>query len=142
MASPVAWCFDFMGWGALSMLESFPFSIVVGVLLGFLSGLGTGGGSLLILWLTFVIGTNPAVARSVNLLFYIPSALIACLFHIKRGGFSIRKVAPAIIAGCICAGLFSVLHTVLDIHILRKFFGGLLIFIGIRELLYRPRKAR
>ena len=115
---------------------------MVGIVLGFLSGLGTGGGSLLILWLTFVIGTDPAVARSINLLFYIPSALIACLFQIKRGGFPIRKVAPAIITGCVCAGLFSFVHTFLDIQIIRKIFGGLLIFIGIRELLYRPRKAK
>ena len=31
------------------MLESIPFSIAVGIVLGFLSGLGTGGGSLLVL---------------------------------------------------------------------------------------------
>lgn len=124
------------------MLESYPVCIVVGVILGFLSGLGTGGGSLLILWLTFILGYDASIARSVNLLFYIPSALIACFFNIKRGNFSIRKVAPAIIAGCICAGFFSILHTVIDIQFLRKIFGGLLIFIGIRELRYRPRKAR
>ena len=37
------------------MLESFPIALLVGAILGFLSGLGVGGGSLLILWLTLVL---------------------------------------------------------------------------------------
>lgn len=124
------------------MVESLPVAIIVGTALGFLAGLGTGGGSLLILWLTMVLGMDPQTARSINLLFYIPSALIACLFRIKQGGFSLRKVAPAIIAGCITAGVFSWLSSMLDVQMLKKLFGILLIAIGIRELLYRPRKAR
>ncbi len=37
------------------MLESGGFSLVIGSLLGFLAGLGVGGGSLLMLWLTLVV---------------------------------------------------------------------------------------
>ena len=124
------------------MVESFPVSIIIGILLGILSGLGTGGGSLLLLWLTFVIGTDPATARIVNLLFYIPSAVVASLFHAKRGNFPIRKVAPAIISGCISAGIFSYISMQMDTTMLKKIFGILLIFIGIREIFYRPRNAR
>lgn len=124
------------------MVESLPVAIIVGTLLGFLAGLGTGGGSLLILWLTMVFGMDTQVARSINLLFYIPSALIACLFRIKQGDFSLRKVAPAIISGCIAAGAFSWVSTHLDVEMLKKLFGILLIGIGIKELLYRPRKAK
>ena len=56
------------------MLESIPFSITVGILLGFLTGLGTGGGSLLVLWLTLVLHMDPAQARVVNLMFFLPAA--------------------------------------------------------------------
>lgn len=124
------------------MLNSFPFSIFVGTVLGVLAGLGTGGGSLLVLWLTMVLNVSPATARSINLLFYIPSALIASIFRIKRNDFSIRKVVPAIITGCICAGIFSYISLRLDVAMLKKLFGILLLFIGVKELLYRPRKAR
>lgn len=124
------------------MLGSFPFAVLIGTVLGILAGLGTGGGSLLILWLTVVLNMDPAAARSINLLFYIPSALIVSLFRIKQGDFSLQKVAPAIIAGCLSAGLFSYINTVLDVEMLKKLFGILLMFIGIKELLYRPRKAR
>ena len=37
------------------MLESLPVTLIIGTLLGFLSGLGVGGGSLLILWLTVIL---------------------------------------------------------------------------------------
>lgn len=124
------------------MLDSFPIAIAVGTALGILAGLGTGGGSLLILWLTFVLQTDNPTARSINLLFYIPSALIACIFRWKQGGIEIRKVLPAIIAGCIFAGLFSYVSSLLDVQLLKKLFGILLLFIGIKELFYRPRKAK
>ena len=37
------------------LLESLPVALIVGTVLGFLTGLGVGGGSLLILWLTLVL---------------------------------------------------------------------------------------
>ena len=58
------------------MLESYPFTILLGIILGFLSGLGTGGGSLLILWLTLVMELDPQTARAVNLLFFPLTHLI------------------------------------------------------------------
>lgn len=122
------------------MLESLPICLLIGTLLGFLSGIGIGGGSLLILWLTVVLNVPHSVARSINLLFFIPSALIAAFFRWRQGALDLRKILPAVIAGCIAAGLFSWLSTILDAHILRKLFGALLLVTGVRELLYRPKK--
>jgi len=121
------------------MLESFPVILIIGTALGFLSGIGIGGGSLLILWLTMVLGMEQNMARSINLLFFIPSALIACCFRWKQGTLDVKKVLPAVIGGCIAAGIFSWLGMVLDTGLLRKLFGGLLIFTGARELLYRTK---
>ena len=124
------------------MLESFPFILVIGTVLGFLSGIGIGGGSLLILWLTMVLGIEQETARSINLLFFIPSALIACLFRWKQGTLNIHHVLPAAIAGCIAAGIFSWVGMVLDTTVLRKLFGGLLILTGLRELFYHTKEKR
>ena len=123
------------------MLESFSVSVLVGTVLGVLSGLGTGGGSLLILWLTLMLGMDQETARSINLMFFIPSALVACLFRWKQGRLDIKKVLPAIIAGSIASGLFTFLSRDMDTNMLRKLFGGLLILTGLRELLYRPKKG-
>lgn len=117
-------------------------ALPVGAFLGFLAGLGVGGGSLLMLWLTFVVGMDYAAARTVNLLFFLPSALIATLFHRKQGTVSIKKVLPAIIAGCAAAAVFSYVGRQIDTALLKKIFGGLLLFTGARELFYRPRKAK
>lgn len=122
------------------MLNSFPVSIAIGTALGFLSGLGTGGGSLLILWLTLALGMPQPEARAINLMFFVPAALVSCLFRWKQGRLDIKKVLPAIIAGSIAAGIFAVLSSHWDTGILRKLFGFLLIATGIRELCYRPKK--
>ena len=129
---------DPMGRNSLSMLESIPFSILIGTLLGFLAGLGVGGGSLLMLWLTLILGLPQNTARTVNLLFFIPSAIIASAFRWKQGHLALRKVLPAIIGGCISAACCALLSTHLDMTVLKKLFGGLLLFTGIRELFYKP----
>lgn len=131
-----------MGWGALFMVNTFVFAVFIGTVLGFLSGLGTGGGSLLILWLTLAMEMAQAEARAINLLFFIPSALVACIFRKKQGKLELQKVLPAIVGGCIAAAVFSYLGTLFDIQLLQKLFGVLLLFTGARELLYRPRKAK
>lgn len=124
------------------MLESPWFAIAVGVLLGFLSGLGTGGGSLLILWLSLVLGWDAHQARLTNLMFFIPSALIACLFRRRQGSLPFKNVLPGILAGCAGAFVFSLLSREMDTDWLKRLFGVLLIFTGARELCYRPRKAK
>lgn len=118
------------------------FTLPVAALLGFLAGLGVGGGSLLMLWLTLVIGMDYTAARTINLLFFLPSALIATLFRQKQGAVSIKKVLPAMVAGCISAALFSYVGKQIDTRLLKKIFGGLLLFTGTRELFYRPRNAK
>ena len=121
------------------MLGSLPVSVLVGTVLGFLSALGIGGGSLLILWLTLVLEMPQAAARGINLLFFLPSAMIACYLRWKQGAVTLRKVLPAILTGCAAAADYTHISTRMDLEILRKLFGVLLLATGIRELCYRPK---
>ena len=77
------------------MLNSFPTILIIGTILGFLTGLGVGGGSLLILWLTFATHAQQDVARGINLLFFLPSAVVSCCFRWKQGTLCIKQVLPA-----------------------------------------------
>ena len=129
-----------MGRGAVFMVETWPGCLAVGTILGFLSGLGVGGGSLLILWLTLVLGWEQAAARSLNLLFFLPAAVVSCFFRWKQGAVNIRKILPAVIAGCIAVVLANFLGRNLDTEVLKKLFGGLLILTGLRELFYKPKR--
>ena len=122
------------------MLDSLPVIIIVGTVLGFLTGLGVGGGSLLIIWLMAVLGTDPSTARGVNLLFFLPGALIAVLFRRKQGTVKWNNILPPAVAGCIAAAVFSYFSTVWDTEILKKVFGGILIAAGIRELFWKTKR--
>lgn len=124
------------------MLDSFLVAVLAGVLLGYLAGIGVGGGSLLILWLTLVLNMEQVTARSVNLMFFIAAAGAVSLFRWKQGSLKLSKLLPAIIAGSISAALFAWLSNQIDINSLRKLFGILLLITGIRELCYRPRKFK
>ena len=124
------------------MLESYSIAVIAGITLGFLAGIGVGGGSLLILWLTLVLHLDLNTARIINLLFFIPTAVIASFFRKKQKTLHLKKLLPAMIAGCLSAAIFTILGKNLDVSLLRKLFGILLLITGIRELLYRPRKAK
>ena len=114
----------------------------VAIIFGFLAGLGVGGGSLLMLWLTSVVNMDYSVAKTVNLLFFLPTALITTLFHKKEGSVNIRKILPAILCACIASAIFSYLSKQIDTSLLKKLLGGVLIITGLRELLYRPQNPK
>ena len=122
------------------MLNSVPVILAISTLLGFLAGIGVGGGSLLIMWLTLVLETPYPQARILNLLFFLPSALVASAFRWKQGDLKIKKILPAILAGLVAAAAFSILSNYMQMQLLKKAFGILLLITGVRELLYRPRK--
>ena len=121
------------------MLNTLWTIIPVSVALGFLSGLGTGGGSLLILWLTLVLNVPQTEARAMNLMFFIPSAVVACLFRWKQEKLNLHQVLPGILAGCAAAACSSLLTAGQTPELLKKAFGILLIYTGIREVFYKER---
>lgn len=112
-------------------------AVFMGTVLGFLSGLGIGGGSLLILWLTLGLGMEQTTARSINLLFFLPAAVIAALFRWKQGALPLKKVTPAMVAGAVSAALFTFVGQNMDVNLLKKGFGLLLLATGLREILYK-----
>lgn len=123
-------------------MVDFIFPLVIGILLGFLAGMGVGGGSLLLLWLTQVAQLEQTQARMINLLFFLPAALISTLFRRKQQQIAVKPAISAVIAGCAAAVLFTMISRNIDVTLLKKLLGGLLILTGIREVFYRPRKAR
>lgn len=115
-------------------------TLFVSSILGLLSGLGVGGGSLLILWLTLACQMDYTGAKHINLLFFLPPALISTVIHLVRGKLSVKRILPAALAGSASAALFTMLSSSWDVGILRKFFGVLLLFTAWRELRYKNRQ--
>ena len=122
------------------MADSFLITASVSTALGFLSGLGVGGGSLLLLWLTLIAGESADTARLINLVFFLPSAALSCWFRWKQGVLPLKQILPVILGGCVGAAAGSIAAGLLPVKILQKIFGILLLATGTRELLYRPKK--
>lgn len=121
------------------MLETLPVIFLVSTCLGFLTGLGVGGGSLLILWLTLVLHWDPEMARSANLLFFLPGAAVSCLMRNVQGQLAVRKFLPAMLSGCAAGALFAWCSAGWDTTLLKKLFGSLLLVTALRELTYKRR---
>lgn len=115
-------------------------TLFAAIVLGFLTGLGIGGGSLLILWLTLVLAFDPITARGINLLFFLPAAAVSCLFRLRQGKLDLKRALPAILSGCSAAFVFSLISAGMDTALLKKAFGALLLITGLRELTYHGKK--
>lgn len=115
---------------------------LAGLVCGVFSGLGIGGGTLLMVWMTAVIGLEQRAAQGINLLYFLPTAICALFFHIKNRLIRWRIVLPAILIGCVSASGAALLATVMDTGLLRKLFGGFLILVGLRELFIVQRRDK
>lgn len=106
-----------------------------GLVSGALGAMGLGGGGILILCLTAFAGMEQVTAQGVNLLLFIPTALLALIPYFRKKLICTRALLPAIGAGLVGSLLGVWLSGTLDPEILRKLFGGMLVFIGLREVI-------
>lgn len=115
--------------------------VLAGAAAGVLSGMGVGGGSLLLLWLTTLGGMDQPQAAGVNLLYFACCALPALWGHRKRGHIRAGAVLWCALAGApaCCAG--ALLAGQLELSLLRRAMGGLFLLMGIREVLAREEPA-
>ena len=67
--------------------------IIIGILAGIFTGLGLGGGSVLILFLTLFLNLEQHIAQATNLLFFIPSALVCIILNTKRKLINFKTVS-------------------------------------------------
>ena len=115
---------------------------LAGVICGVLSGMGIGGGTLLMVWLTAIEGIPQMEAQGINLLYFLPTALVSLLFHRKNKLLNYGVILHAVWVGCITAVVTIWVTGDMNVDLLRKLFGGFLLLVGIKELCYRERKAK
>ena len=109
-------------------------AFVVGLVTGILSGFGVGGGSLLMLYLTMFAGVQQYAAGGINLLYFIACAPAALWSHIKNGLIDRQAVLWCTLAGVPVSVAAAFLAAQMDVSLLRRAFGVLLLYIGVREL--------
>lgn len=113
---------------------------LIGLASGIISGMGIGGGAILIPALVIFMKPEQHIAQSVNLLFFIPTAIIALIIHIKNKRVNFKMAVPIILAGLIGAFLGSKLALALPGQLLKRWFGVFLLCMGIYEMFRKSGK--
>lgn len=107
--------------------------ILFGVLGGVLGGMGMGGGTLLIPLLTIFLSVEQKVAQGINLIAFLPMAIVALIIHCKNKMVSFKDILWIIIPGVVASVSFSFLASSLDNKVLGFMFGIFLILISVYE---------
>ncbi len=97
--------------------------------------MGMGGGTLLIPILTIFFHFNQQLAQGINLLAFLPCALVSLIIHCKNKLVNFKIGLPILITGVITSVLGSLLATKINSELLKKLFGGFLLLIGIFQLI-------
>lgn len=106
---------------------------LTGIISGAISGMGMGGGTILITILVCFLGIEQKVAQAVNLVFFIPTSIVATIVNIKNKEINWKIAVPISILGTIGAFIGSFIATKIEVGNLRKMFAIFLILIAIFE---------
>ncbi len=116
------------------MSTMFIVEAVVGFLTGVLASMGLGGGFVLVLWLTLAENVTQRTAQGVNVLFFLPIAFLALLFHMKSGLVNKELVKKMLLGGILGAILGTLGTHLVAQELLRKLYALFLLAFGVREL--------
>ena len=116
-------------------------ALLAGFFSGILSGMGLGGGGILIIYLSLFTDTKQLTAQGINVLFFIPIGFLALVIYSIKKQIKWKAVIKFIIWGLLgsVSGLY--LTNFLGGKITGKIFGVLLIALGIAEILKRNTKT-
>ncbi|MCF6464072.1 sulfite exporter TauE/SafE family protein [Clostridium sp. Cult1] len=106
---------------------------IIGLLSGIISGMGIGGGAILIPSLVFFSSLEQQEAQGINLMVFIPVAIVALVVHSKEKNIDFKYAKWIILGGIGGAMIGSLLAMKINPDSLRKYFGIFLLFIGIYE---------
>ena len=101
--------------------------------------MGIGGGAILIPALVIFARSGQHTAQSVNLIFFIPTAVAALIIHIKNKQIDFKLAMPIIAAGLVGAFFGSKLAVSMSGDVLKRWFGFFLLVIGIYEMVRKGR---
>lgn len=114
-------------------------TIIAGFLSGTISGMGVGGGAVLIPALTFFLDVNQHVAQCTNLYYFIPTAIVALCVHIKNKNVAFKTALPLILFGIAGSIAGSYIAVNISTKILRKIFAVFLFSMGVTQLFTKKR---
>ena len=113
---------------------------IAGVLGGIFGGMGMGGGTVLIPLLGIFYNVNQHTAQAVNLISFIPMAIVALIIHLKNNMIDFSRVVWVIIPGVLSCILGCYIAKSVTGDILARCFGGFLILLSIFQFVSQIKK--
>lgn len=104
--------------------------IFFGIISGIVAALGMGGGTILILLLGLFTKLEQHLIQGINLVFFIPTSIMAIFMNIKNKNINYKLAILIIIFGIIGAIIGAKLSFKIDNVLLKKYFGIFLLFIA------------
>ena len=114
--------------------ETKTIEIFIGIMAGIVSGLGMGGGTILILLISLFLNIEHHIAQTSNVIFFIPTAISAIIVFIKNKNIKFKIGLPICFFGTIGAIVGANISINMNVDLLRKCFGIFLIFIAINQI--------
>lgn len=108
--------------------------ILIGIISGIISGTGMGGGTILIFLLTFMMGIEQHIAQATNLIFFIPTSIVAIIVNLKQKNIDIKLAIIISLFGILGAIIGANISINTNVEILKKCFGIFLAIIAIHEI--------
>ncbi len=108
--------------------------IIIGIVAGIITATGMGGGTILILSLGIFLNMNQHIAQATNLVFFIPTSIVAIIYNIIKRKIDFKLSAPIIFFGIIGAIIGSQISMSINADNLRKYFGFFLLIISGNEI--------
>ena len=108
--------------------------IFAGAISGILGGMGMGGGTILIPLLSIFYNVSQHTAQAINLISFIPMAIVAIIIHLKNKLIVFKKVIWIIIPGVISCIFGCYLARALSGDLLKRIFGGFLIILSVFQV--------
>ena len=104
-----------------------------GLAAGVLAGMGMGGGTLLIPLLTLALGVGQQDAQGINMLAFLPGAVLALWIHKKAGRVTLKGCWPMLLFGLLGSALGALAAGWIQTECLKKLFGIFLIILGLLQ---------
>lgn len=108
--------------------------VLIGIISGVVSGTGMGGGTILIFLLSFMLGIKQHTAQATNLIFFIPTSIVAIIVNFKNKNIYTKQAIIISIFGVLGAIIGANIAIYMDVKLLKKGFGIFLIFVTINEI--------
>lgn len=108
--------------------------MVIGFISGIVSGTGMGGGTILIILLSFLLGIEQHVSQATNLIFFIPTSIVAIMVNIKNKNIDTKVAIIISVFGILGAILGANISIHIDVKLLKRIFGIFLAIVAIHEI--------